>query len=265
MDNNADYIKILGTAGARFVVAKQLRASAGIWLSLQGKNIYIDPGPGALVKCLSSRPKLNPLKLDAIITSHKHIDHANDINIMIEAMTDSGFNKRGTVFTTSDSLFPEPIIFRYVQEYIENIQILHEGGTYWIGNMQFTTPIRHRHPVETYGLKFLLPYGTLSFITDTAYFPELLEGYKESDVLVVNVVRFEDNPNIYHLSFADVRQLAQNIKPKVLILTHFGITMLQKKPRKLAEQLQEEMGIRVIAATDGLTFSLTDIFCPKSE
>ena len=38
-----DFIKFLGTAGARFVMIKQLRASGGIWVSAAGRNILIDP------------------------------------------------------------------------------------------------------------------------------------------------------------------------------------------------------------------------------
>ena len=57
-----NYIKFLGTAGARFVVARQLRSSAGIWMNVEGDNILIDPGPGTLVKCFSSRPKLAQLR-----------------------------------------------------------------------------------------------------------------------------------------------------------------------------------------------------------
>ena len=85
----------MGTAGARFVVAKQLRSSAGTWVTLEDKNILLDPGPGTLVRCAKSRPRLDPTKLDAIILSHQHIDHANDVNIMIEAMTTGGYSKRG--------------------------------------------------------------------------------------------------------------------------------------------------------------------------
>ena len=66
MEVKRNWIKFVGTAGARFVVAKQLRSSGGLWFSLQGMNLYMDPGPGALVRSLSSKPKLDPTKLDGI-------------------------------------------------------------------------------------------------------------------------------------------------------------------------------------------------------
>ena len=87
------FIKFLGTAGARFVVMKQLRASGGVWLSVGETNLSIDPGPGALVRCLNSKPKLEPSTLDGILLTHKHLDHSGDVNVMIEAMTDGGFKK----------------------------------------------------------------------------------------------------------------------------------------------------------------------------
>ncbi|MCX5703449.1 MAG: hypothetical protein NT066_03040, partial [Candidatus Omnitrophica bacterium] len=57
-----DFIKFLGTAGARFVMINQLRASGGIWVSCKGTNVLIDPGPGSIVRCAASRPKLDPSK-----------------------------------------------------------------------------------------------------------------------------------------------------------------------------------------------------------
>ena len=71
-----NFIKFLGTAGARFVVIKQLRASGGIFFSLSGTNLLVDPGPGCLVKSIKSRPSIDPLKIDGIFLSHKHIDHS---------------------------------------------------------------------------------------------------------------------------------------------------------------------------------------------
>ncbi|RKX60208.1 MAG: MBL fold metallo-hydrolase, partial [Thermodesulfobacteriota bacterium] len=39
----------LGTAGGRYVVAKQLRASAGTLLKINNSYLLLDPGPGTLV------------------------------------------------------------------------------------------------------------------------------------------------------------------------------------------------------------------------
>ena len=73
----------LGTAGGRVLVFRQLRASGGLWLESNGTNILIDPGPGSLIRCLEQN--LNPQTLDAIILTHKHLDHTADINVIIEA------------------------------------------------------------------------------------------------------------------------------------------------------------------------------------
>src|SRR4030042_773616 len=138
-------IKFLGTAGARFVVMKQLVASGGIWLTLDGTHVLVDPGPGALIRCLTSRPKLDPQDLEGIILTHRHLDHSNDINIMIEAMTNGGFKKKGVVFAPYDALNDDPVILKYVREHVEDIKVLKEKKKYKIGNISFSTPVKHVH------------------------------------------------------------------------------------------------------------------------
>ena len=255
-----NFIKFLGTAGARFVVAKQLRASGGIWFSLDGTNLLVDPGPGSLVRCLSSRPKLDPTHLDGIILSHRHLDHANDINVMIEAMTMGGFQSRGTLFAPSDALDGEPVVLHYIKDYVDKVEILKEHTSYQVKGTTFSTVHRHRHPVETYGFKFLLPGLTVSLITDTHMFPALIEDY-QSDIVIINVVLLNAIPDlpIDHLSIEDAKVLIKGIKPKLAVLTHFGMTILKAKPWKIAESIQEKTGIKVIAASDGMTLSLDEL------
>ena len=65
-------------------------------MSLGGTNLCIDPGPGSLIRCLRSKPKLDPSSLDGILLTHRHLDHAGDVNVMIEAMTEGGHKKRGS-------------------------------------------------------------------------------------------------------------------------------------------------------------------------
>ena len=86
------------------MVSRQLRASGGVWIKYGDTNFHLDPGPGALVKALSSRPRLSPSSLDALLLSHRHLDHSNDLNIMVEAMTEGATpGKRGR-FPSSGSL-----------------------------------------------------------------------------------------------------------------------------------------------------------------
>ena len=258
-EKGTDFLKFLGTGGARFVVSQQLRASGGIWLSFQGTQLLIDPGPGALVKCLSSQPKLDPFKLDGIVLTHRHLDHVADVNIIIEAMTKGGIQKRGTLFAPFDALNYDPVVFQYLRSYLNEIIILEEGKSYGIGSIEFITPIRHNHPVETYGLKFRLT-KTISLITDTLFFPELSNYYK-ADCLIINVVCLCSNPSkvIYHLCLEDAQRIIATLKPKIALLTHFGTTMLQADPESLADELSKNTGIKVIACQDGMMLSFDQL------
>jgi len=248
-------IKFLGTAGARFVVTKQLRKSGGLWLTLDDTNVLIDPGPGSLVRCLSSRPKLNPRDLDGIILTHRHIDHSNDINIMIEAMTNGGFKKKGVVFAPTDALEDDPVILKYVRDHVENIEILKEKGIYNIGNISFSTPIKHIHGVETYGLNIHGKDCLISLVTDTKYF-DGLESHYTGDILILNVVLLEGKEHIMHLSLKDAEKIITANKPKLSILTHFGMTMIKAKPWEITEQLSDKLGVKVIAASDGMEIDI---------
>ncbi len=258
-----DFIKFLGTAGARIVVSKQLRASGGMWYSLDGFNVLVDPGPGCLVRCISSRPKIDPMQLNAIILTHRHLDHAADVNVMIEAMTEGGFKKRGVLYTPEDALVEDPVVFKYVRGYLSRIEIMKEGGSYKLSDtVSFQTPLKHQHPSETYGINFFTQKCTISLIVDTRYFPELLKHYN-GDVLIINVVRHtvdkDMKPWLYHLSIKDVKEIVTALKPKVTILNHFGMTMVKAQPRVVAERLSNETGLKIIAAGDGMRFDLTAV------
>ena len=259
MEDNSlteDTITFLGVAGARIMVANQISASGGLWLSLGGTEVLLDPGPGCIVQ--STKRKLRGDKLSGIILSHRHLDHSADVNIMVEAMTQGGFNRHGWLFAPSDALGNEPVIFSYLKDYLEGIEVLQEGKSYSIGNVSFSTPIRHVHPVETYGMVFTTAEYTFSYIADSNYFDGLCQSYG-SELLIINVVFLEPRPPIAHLSVPDARHIIAELKPKVAILTHFGMTLWRAKPWEIAESLSQETGVRVIAARDGMRFNLSQL------
>ncbi|HDM25576.1 MBL fold hydrolase [Euryarchaeota archaeon ex4484_162] len=255
------WIKFLGTAGARFVVMKQLRASGGLWVNIDETNILVDPGPGCLVKCNSSKPRLDPMDLDAIILTHRHLDHSNDVNIMVEAMTNGGFKRKGELYAPRDALEGnDPVVLKYVRNMVSNVKVLHEKENYHVRNVVFETPVKHVHGVETYGLNFKNKTGEniLSLISDTRYFNGL-ERFYTGDIVIINVVRFKPMKNLDHLCLADAERIIRKNKPRLTVLTHFGMTMLREKPWELAKSLSKKLGVKVVAASDGMTIDLENI------
>lgn len=256
-----DFIRFLGTGGARFVVSRQLRSCAGIWCRFDRTNICIDPGPGTLVRCFAGEEKLNPEGLDAIILTHRHLDHSTDANVMVEAMTGGTFKKRGVLYAPEDALHAgEPVVFGYLQQAVGRVEILREGGSYQLNGLSFASPVTHRHGVETYGLKFTLAGGSVAFITDTMFFPQL-SGHYQADILIVNVVlyRHPGHEKIKHLDYQNAREIISSIRPKKAFITHFGTTMLNNDPSALAARLSSLTGIDVTAAEDDMVIKVNEI------
>ncbi len=254
-------IRFLGTGGARFVVAKQVRASGGMWMRFGRTQMHVDPGPGALVRALSALPPCAPPELDAIVLSHKHLDHANDVNIMIEAMSQGGWKPRGALLAPSDAFDFEPVVLPYVRSFVPRIERLTERGEpIAVNDVEIRTSIRHRHGVETYGLHFRHAGRTVSYLPCTRFFPELIADYRAHapDLLIMNVLRFRDSMDVDHLTFDDARTLVEGIRPKAVIMTHFGTRMLEQDPVRLARELEADFNVRAYAAYDGWTYDVLD-------
>ena len=90
-------IFFLGTGGGRFATITQKRRTGGMRIiSDRDKvNIHIDPGPGALIYSLEMG--LDPRKIRALLVSHSHLDHVNDAELFIEAMSHGTTKRRGVL------------------------------------------------------------------------------------------------------------------------------------------------------------------------
>lgn len=259
-DNTPEnFIKIFGTAGARVAQFKQMRASGGAWMRLADVNLLFDPGPGTLVHCWAGDRPLNPAQLDGILLSHRHLDHSNDFNVMVEAMVEGGFNPHGVAAAPTDALEGnEPVFFHYLRSNVDRIETLAPGKSFAVGGVKVTTPIRHEHPVETYGFVFTANNINVSVVTDTRYFPALSDAYQGADLLILNVTFLKPfhGSKAYHLSLEEIKPLINNIRPRLTLLTHFGTSILSGHPGQLAADLGEKLGARVEAAYDGIMIDL---------
>jgi len=249
-----DEIVFLGTGGARYVIAKQLRATGGILFRLSEKNILVDPGPESLCRLLEYVPKFNPEKIDALVLSHKHIDHSADVNVYLDILTKGGFQKSGLLVAPQDAFGEDGVIYRYLLQFLKERVIIKPKLEFRLGDTILKFPVKHKHLVETYGLKLIHQDYSISYISDTKFFPALTTAY-QADIIIMNLLRLEPS-EINHLSVPDCERIILEINPKVAIITHFGMTMLRKGPWNIARQLKEKTGVTVLAAEDGKHYEI---------
>ena len=242
-------LTFMGTAGARFMVAKQLAASGGMYLEEGKTRLALDPGPGAVVQY--AKRKVDASKLDGILISHRHLDHSGDVNVMIEAMTEGGFRRRGVLFSPSDALDQDPVVLHYLRDFPEKVVRLEPETSYRLDGLEFSTTPAHPHGVETYGFRF---GDRLGWVTDSAYYDGISEQHRAA-VMIIHTVLLEPRP-LPHLSVGDAERIIREAKPDLAILTHFGMTVWRAHPWEIAAALTQRTGVEVKAARDGMTVDI---------
>lgn len=254
-------LKFLGTAGARFAVSTQLRHSGGLVWSLEGAAIWVDPGPGALVRALSSRPKIDPAKVDALVITHRHLDHAGDATAVVEAMTRGGFSRRGTLLAPRDALETEPVVFRYAQAFPARVGVLAPGARHALApGVTLETPVAHDHGVETYGYVLTAPGLRAGHVVDTFWMDALPVAYAGVELLVVNTTRLHGGDRRYlHLGADDAERLVAAVRPRLAVLTHLGMQLPPRKADAAALEISRRTGVPTVAARDGWLLDLDDL------
>lgn len=248
-----NFLLFLGTAGTRFNVINQARSSGGMWLHLEGMDIVIDPGPGSLVHICENRPITDPEKIDAILLTHRHIDHSGDMNILAEAMTGGGKKTNGFIGLSSDSLDKEPVLYGYLQKRVKKLVKWKENSTVCLNSsIKIETLSLQHHNVDCYGFKFSgKNFKTWGIISDTAYIKKLEPFYSDCNSVIANVTLLKKVLPIEHLSVPDIQDLLTKIAPSQLVMTHFGTKILEHSTDDIAKDLTTSK-TKVIAAKDGM-------------
>jgi ribonuclease BN (tRNA processing enzyme) len=251
-----DQIVFLGTGGARRVMSSQVLSTGGIILKMNGTMLSIDPGPGAIIRATQER--INIENLDGVLISHRHLDHCGDVNVMIEAMTRGGFNKKGVVFAPRQAIYEDPVVLKYLWKYVEEVQPIGERNMYRCKNLSFETSMLHKHGgAETYGFIFYGKNYTVAYLPDTRYFEELVSFYA-CDICIISTLLLQRG-KVDHLSVPDVMLLVKEINPSTAILTHFGMQVWRKGVDIVADKIYQATGVNVIAAKDGMVLNLDDL------
>lgn len=249
-----------------FATITQRRMTGGFRIDgINGKNLHLDPGPGALVR--SYQFGVNPLKLHGILVSHSHTDHYSDAEVLIEAMTRGMTRKKGLVIGSQSVIKGYQRWGPCISEYHlskSQVEAMEAGDKLRVGDIQITaTPTRHGDP-KNIGFRLEWDGFTLSYTSDTAYFPELHQYHQKADVLIASVIRPGNEKIRGHLCADEFQELLEETSPKLAIMTHLGMKFITDHPREEAAKITEETGVETIAAQDGMIIDL-DKFRPKQQ
>lgn len=260
-------IIFLGTAGDSFVVSRQIRTSGGIILKVNDNQFHIDPGPGSLL--MAKECGVNLRANTAILVSHNHLYHCNDLNAVIDAMTYSGFDKKGvlianTTVVNGTEKYP-PSLVPFYRDCLERFIVLSPTQRVGINDIEIQALLaRHSEP-NTIGFKFFTPQFTLTYTSDTKYSAEVLEGYKNSNILILNVTNLKKEDAQDSLCQEDAIKIIKAVNPRLAIITHFGIKMIEADPLYSVREIQKQTGVQTIAAKDGMVINPVSYSVDKGQ
>lgn len=250
----ASSIIFLGTGGDSYVVGRQLRSSGGFILQVGENQFHIDPGPGALNRAIETGVNLRAN--NAIFASHNHMNHCNDINAVINAMTYNGFDKKGVLIANNTVVNGaeghEPVLSKYYRDFLERYIVVKPGQRVGVNEVEvLALKAKHSDP-NTIGFKFFTPLFTLSYSSDTKYSAELVDEYKNSNLLILNVVGQKKEDSAENLCIDDAIKIIRRVEPKLAIIQHFGISLFKPDPLYEIREIQKQTGVQTIAAKDGM-------------
>lgn len=247
----------LGTGGDSIVVGKQIRSSGGIILQTETSQLHIDPGPGSLVMAKAMDVSLR--NTTAIICTHNHINHANDANAVISALTHGGMDHYG-VFLGSQSVISgteemNPSLGKFTHKWLEKVIVLEPGKKAGVNDIDIEAVATKHSDTSAVGLKLSTPNFSIGYTSDTSYTSDMVQGLKDVDILVLNVVAPFDSTVSGQLSSDDAVKIIDQVKPNLAVITHFGIKLLAADPLMEAREIQKRTKVQTVAAKDGLVIN----------
>lgn len=253
-------LTFLGTGGGRFSTLFQERATGGLYLEDGATRLHVDPGPGALLQLHEAG--LDPRETTGVLVSHKHLDHANDANLVIAGMTRGGTEERGflagSVSVIEGHGGDPPVITPKHRGLVTDAITARPGESARVSGVRVEfLDTEHRDPTNV-GFKFHTSDGVLSYFTDTVVRDDLLDQLAGSRVIVLGITRPKGASIPDHLSTEDAVDVAERYDPELLVLTHLGLKLLRQGAEPEARFVEKQTGVRTVAAEDLMRVHVED-------
>jgi ribonuclease BN (tRNA processing enzyme) len=194
--------------------------------------------------------------------SHPHSDHVEGLSSIIEGMADFGREKNSLLITHPRCLEPRyALIPEQYKDYLKKLVTLDENQGIKIGDLTIIALRAEHGDVPSIGFRFVTPNCKLTYTGDTEYFDEMRKVYSDSDVIIFNLLRPDGDRLAGHLCTDDVVRIINEMetKPKLVLITHFGMKMIKSNPIMQARDIFKKTGVPVTAVNDGQKINIAEV------
>jgi ribonuclease BN (tRNA processing enzyme) len=144
------------------------------------------------------------------------------------------------------------------------------GGSFGINGLVLEAVEARHSETDGVGVRVSVPeVGDVGYTSDTGFFEGLGGLYSGVRVLIACAMWPRKEHLRYHLNADEVRRIVEEVKPGVVLLTHFGriveevkpgvvllthfgMKMVNAGPEEEAAYIEEETGVPAVAARDGM-------------
>jgi len=275
---------ILGTGGA---VPTRDRSPSAAWLTIDGRSLLVDPGPGALVRLVQSPCGPGSLdEVDAVLLTHLHLDHCADLAPLLFALHSVALDSRRPLQIIGpcglaayldrlrglygDWLTPRHRALEVLEVAGGGVLGVDAAGRWTVGGPNGAgslTAFRVEHGEDRFSRENLgwlardRDGRTLVLSGDTGPCPALTAAAAGADLLVVECSTPDELAVEGHMTPSRVGALAAAARPRRVVLTHIYPAA---NALDLPALVREHAPVEVVLAADGDLFEVSgDPPCPS--
>lgn len=216
-------LTVLGSAGSHTGVG---RVCSGYLVEAAGTRVLLDAGNGATANLQTLLPVRD---LDAMVISHRHIDHCIDViscyyNLRFDAAREERMplyaaaevHELLTGLLSNDSPLPFDDVFAHQQ--------VGHGDELTVGGLTLRFA-RSWHPVPTVSTRIEVEGVSLVYSGDSAGGPDLVDLAEGADLLLIDATWTGDPaqyPEGIHLTAGEAGRIAAAAGVRRLVLTHLA-------------------------------------------
>jgi ribonuclease BN (tRNA processing enzyme) len=214
-------LTVLGSAGSHTGPG---RACSGYLFRADGTQVLVDCGNGSSANL---QRITSPEKLDAILISHRHVDHCVDLIGMYYALRfhpeghrDIDLYAAPEVVGVLTGLLSRDSALEFHEVF--NVHEVTGGDVFEVGPMRVELADAV-HPVPTVSARISSEGRSVVYSSDTAGSDDLVELARDCDLFLCEATWQGDTrgyPPGMHLTAREAGRLARRAEPKRLVLTH---------------------------------------------